>query len=66
MSDEPTERRERSFARCTNCGTEAAALIDESGTITTPHGECHECGGDEFEEISEADLEELEVTDWTD
>jgi hypothetical protein len=65
MSEDPTEETERSFARCTRCGTESAALVDGSGTVTTPHGECRECGGDEFEEIGEADLEELEATDWT-
>ncbi|MWG34939.1 hypothetical protein [Halomarina oriensis] len=65
MSDELTGEGERSFARCTNCNTETAALVDESGTVVTPHGECRECGGDEFEEVDEADLEELEMAGWT-
>ncbi|MFD1514470.1 hypothetical protein [Halomarina rubra] len=65
MSDELSGGGERLFVRCKDCSTESAALVDESGTIATPHGECHECGGDEFEEISEDELEELEMTDWT-
>lgn len=55
----------RSFARCTDCGNESFALVDDTETLVTPHETCPDCGGEAFSEVHEDDLERLsDVTEW--
>jgi hypothetical protein len=56
---------ERTVVRCIECETTSAALIDESGNVVTPQGECEECGADEFEEVPTDALDESSMAeDW--
>jgi hypothetical protein len=65
MGRELEGERTQGFGRCVECEAEYAVLIGESGDVVTPHGDCTECGGDEFEEVDEGDLDELsETEDW--